>query len=261
MSIKKVGKYEYQKSRIYKDTPKEVLDKVKIMFSYNKETGEITNLRYGEIYTNKNKKGYIRDIYLMYNGTQYAINGHRLAWFLATGEALHKEEQVDHINHIKHDNRFINLRKCSNAENQRNTLNRGKSSQYKGVSSYTDRRSGLIRYSVSISINGKRKSVGKFQDEITAAKYYDAAARFYYGEFSFVNFNETFIPTLDVEELRKYKKENIIIKSAKGIAIVQLDNNDNYVRDWDSSNQAAKFLGVTASAILACIWGNNKTCK
>jgi hypothetical protein len=67
MSIKKVGKYEYQKSRIYKDTPKEVLDKVKIMFSYNKETGEITNLRYGEIYTNKNKKGYIRDIYLMYN--------------------------------------------------------------------------------------------------------------------------------------------------------------------------------------------------
>lgn len=57
---------------------------------------------------------------------------HRLAWLYMTGEW--PENYIDHINHIKDDNRFINLRKATNQENQFNAkLSIKNKSGYKGV--------------------------------------------------------------------------------------------------------------------------------
>lgn len=59
------------------------------------------------------KKGY-RSLY--YAGKKY--KEHRLAWLYITGEW--PKDQIDHINHIRADNRWVNLREATNSENQRN---------------------------------------------------------------------------------------------------------------------------------------------
>lgn len=43
---------------------------------------------------------------------------HRLAWLYMTGNL--PEKQIDHINHVRGDNRFSNLRESTQAENTRN---------------------------------------------------------------------------------------------------------------------------------------------
>ncbi|MHA7900800.1 MAG: HNH endonuclease [Henriciella sp.] len=45
------------------------------------------------------------------------IKAHTLAWLIETGEY---PEQIDHINHVRTDNRFKNLRGASQAENAKN---------------------------------------------------------------------------------------------------------------------------------------------
>lgn len=47
-----------------------------------------------------------------------AHQAHRLAWLYMTGNW--PKRQIDHINHVKNDNRFINLRDISAQENMRN---------------------------------------------------------------------------------------------------------------------------------------------
>ena len=58
-------------------------------------------------------KGY-RTLYIM--GREYLA--HRVAWLYMYG--VWPKDQIDHINHIKNDNRIENLREASNAENHRN---------------------------------------------------------------------------------------------------------------------------------------------
>jgi hypothetical protein len=96
-----------------------------------------------------------------------------------------KEILVDHINGNCLDNRRCNLRLCDNKQNIRNSKKRSNlSSKYKGVSWQKDR----IKWSAQISVNSKRISLGRCSDEIEAAKKYDKAARFYFGEFASLNF-------------------------------------------------------------------------
>lgn len=57
---------------------------------------------------------------------------HRLAWLYMFGEF--PKSQIDHINHIKTDNRMKNLRCVIASENQKNRkLNKNNSSGYSGV--------------------------------------------------------------------------------------------------------------------------------
>ena len=43
---------------------------------------------------------------------------HRVIWFYMTGNF--PKDQIDHINHIRNDNRWINLREASIQENDKN---------------------------------------------------------------------------------------------------------------------------------------------
>jgi hypothetical protein len=81
---------------------------------------------------------------------------------------------VDHINHDTLDNRKINLRMCTNAQNSFN----------KNVKGYCwDKNRN--KWKVAIKAYGKRIMIGRFDTEEEAVKARKEAEKKYFGEFSF----------------------------------------------------------------------------
>jgi len=101
---------------------------------------------------------------------------------------LHNDNDMvcDHINGKGLDNRKANLRAATYAQN---SWNRGKNrvptySKYKGVSMRKKER----KWEVQICVKGRRIHLGRFKNEMEAARAYDAAALKYHGRFASANF-------------------------------------------------------------------------
>jgi len=204
---KVIKKYTYEKIMFSKDIPEEVLWSFSNLFSYNPETGELKNKKTGKIYDNKPVKGYPSKICIRFENKGYYVTQHRLIWYLLYNVILPKNVNIDHINRIKTDNRKINLRACNNSENGFNKVARGKIN-FKGVCSYTNKKGDGLIFSSSINIEKSFFVIGKFKTAELAAKFYDAAARYYQDEFSVKNFENVFITPDTVENLRTLKKTN-----------------------------------------------------
>ena len=114
------------------------------------------------------------------------------------------EEQVDHINLNGLDNRKENLRVATNQQNCMNVAPKhsNKTCKYKGVHKT---RSGT--FEIQIKINYKSYNIGRVKDEELAAKYYDAVARYYHGEYAWCNFNEVFIEPRPIEVIKEEIKQ------------------------------------------------------
>jgi len=139
---------------------------------------------------------------------QRTIYMHREILGLKRGDGI----KTDHRNGNSLDNRRCNLRRCDIFEiscvRQKHKTRKGKecSSHYKGVSQCRDRWRADIQY--------KKKVVhlGRFDDEIDAARAYDRAALKYFGEFAVLNTNpidcKKGISKRESEELRKERKSH-----------------------------------------------------
>jgi len=95
--------------------------------------------------------------------------------------------EVDHINQDKLDNRKENLRVCTTLENSRNkSITKSNKTGYKGVSEYPR----YNCYRARISIDGKDRFLGYFDEIKDAAREYDKKAKELFGEFAVLNFQE-----------------------------------------------------------------------
>jgi len=105
-------------------------------------------------------------------GETYLV--HRLAWLYVYGEW--PDEQLDHINRVRIDNRISNLRDVTNQENQFNTSkNSNKSVPYVGV--YYHKANRKWTAAISWKKDGKKhqKYLGSFETpEMASAAYLQA---------------------------------------------------------------------------------------
>ncbi len=114
------------------------------------------------------------------NGVSRNVTMHRLILGL-TDPKIH----TDHVNHNGLDNRRINIRPCTRAQNMQNVSAYGKS-KYLGVCYNKSGNNWYIK--AQIKVNRINIHLGNFPTEELAAKAYDRAAKLYFKEFANLNF-------------------------------------------------------------------------
>lgn len=107
--------------------------------------------------------------YLVGSIKPFSLSAHRVAWAIQTGCW---PMQVDHQNHDRTDNRFINLRDVSNAENAKNMR---KSSRNKSGVVGVFKHSQLDKWTAQIVVDGKARHIGLFDSLSEAAAARKAA--------------------------------------------------------------------------------------
>lgn len=152
-------------------------DYVQSLLTYNPNTGELRNAVDRNTRAPKNAlagslttDGYIS---VQLCGKKY--QAHRLIWLYVTGEW--PQQEIDHINRNRSDNRWVNLRVVTRLENSRNTNGHTKSkSGVKGVA-YV---SSLKKWQVQMRVCGKTHYIGVYDTICEAANARaDAERRLY----------------------------------------------------------------------------------
>lgn len=156
-------------------------EELKKIISYDAETGDFKWLvRRGASAAPGNVAGTInaKTGYRIIKFKGRAVPGHRLAFLYMTGEI---PETVDHINNIRNDNRWINLRPTDRRGNCRNSIRRKDcKSGVKGVC-WNKR---LKKWIAQINVRGYTEHVGCFPDLIGAELAVRRAREKYHGEFA-----------------------------------------------------------------------------
>lgn len=166
-----------KKRTISKPLPSQEL--LTALFVYDAETGKVYHRSTGaEAFTTVDPAGYRHG-----KVGRIKYQAHRIIWKMVTGA---DPDTIDHINHKHGDNRLVNLRDCSIAENSRNYAKPpGRTSKFRGVS----RGGPKSKWRVHISSGSAGKfSLGAYASEIEAARAYDRAARELHGQFATLNF-------------------------------------------------------------------------
>lgn len=144
------------------------------LFIYNESNGIFYRRKSNQIAGRLSGAGYIQiciDYRLFY--------AHRLAWFYIT--ETWPPNQIDHINGIKTDNRFSNLRLATRRQNQGNRpTNRNNKCGVKGVRWFTK----LQKWQARLTVAGKGIHLGYFDTIEEASNAYVNASEKYFQEFA-----------------------------------------------------------------------------
>lgn len=155
------------------------LDRARELFEYDPSTGALrwkisrSHMKAGAIAGTDNGKGYL---FVQVDGVRIVV--HRVAWLLHYGEL--PSLQIDHINRDKKANWIANLRLATNSQNIAYAPKKRTQTGYRGV--WLNKATN--KYCAHISVGGKMKHLGSFDDPIAAHDAYKAAAIQQYGEFA-----------------------------------------------------------------------------
>lgn len=143
-------------------------DRLKELLDYSSADGLFvwrtnSNSKKGKVAGTVNGQGYVA---IPIDGQRYVA--HRLAFLWMEG--VFPPDQVDHINRVRSDNRWENLRPATHGENSRNTAARC-ASGHKGVYQVKSSQKWRAR----ITINGKECHLGNFKRVEDAAAAYTSA--------------------------------------------------------------------------------------
>lgn len=154
-------------------------EQLRLVLHYDPHTGVFrrliphAGLKRGDVAGGVQSNGYI---VIRVHGHQH--KAHRLAWLYMTGEW--PDSYIDHINMVKNDNRWSNLRLATWAQNQWNTARRADNrSGFKGVGWH--KKAG--KWSARIKVDGRTRHIGLFVTAIEAHAAYCAAMQARSNEF------------------------------------------------------------------------------
>lgn len=150
------------------------------IFSYDPDTGTFRWLN--DIRGGRNMafvKARAGDVAGFHGGERYwvlSVGGvhvaaHRVAWLLMTGEL--PTQDIDHINGVRDDNRWANLRHATRSENMEN-LKRPHADNQTGFLGVTRKRD---KFEASITKNRRRHRLGVFESPQEAHQAYLRAKR------------------------------------------------------------------------------------
>ncbi len=189
--------------------PKLMLDRAKQAIHYDPETGRLTWLvdegkrRVGKEAGGSLMKGYKR---LRIDKEQYSH--HQVAWLLVTGEW--PASSIDHINRIKTDNRWDNLRLATQSQNNANRLPLSKSGLPKGVARIRDRFCGQGWK------DGRRYYLGVYATPEEAHAAYVAFVSRGFGPYACVSHNDTSFQAAERADAAKQAGEMKIPRRPRG---------------------------------------------
>ncbi|MBN5205363.1 HNH endonuclease [Serratia marcescens] len=159
------------------------LDHLYSVLNYDKDTGQFTwkankgKMKSGQPAGSVMRTGYVR---IFVDRKPYLA--HRLAWAFFNGE--HPDGYIDHVNGNRCDNRITNLRIATHQENIWNSeCSKSNKTGLKGVH-FNARDKKFI---AQITVNGKRKCLGSFENKHEAYEAYINEARLSHGRFSITN--------------------------------------------------------------------------
>ena len=147
--------------------------RIRELLSYDEQTGVLTwriatanSFKVGDEAGHLTRNGYIRVRILGRD-----IMAHRLAWFLATG--AWPENEIDHIDGVRSNNRFENLRPATRNLNQQN-IRRAKAGNRLGLLGVSRNGSG---FQARIRADGSSRCLGTFPTPELAHDAYLRAKR------------------------------------------------------------------------------------
>ena len=156
-------------------------ERLRELFDYDAASGVVkwrvrkaNCIHVGDVVGWEDSNGYLK---VTIDGLHYFV--HNVIWAWTTGKW--PIATVDHENLIKRDNRWLNLREATHSENCENRPVRSDNKTgLKGVTWRAD----ASRWQARIVVNGKRRSLGMFDDKGQAHAAYAAAAMRHHGQFA-----------------------------------------------------------------------------
>jgi hypothetical protein len=147
-------------------------ERVRAVFRYDETTGLLWSRRMNRVRPigSIEQDGYLRTAI---DGTSVYVHG--VVWLYVTG--LHPIRMIDHIDGVKTNNRFSNLREADQYENQHNRWKPAnvpnRTSRFIGVS----QDKGKPGWRVKIQVRGMKMNLGTFATESMAHEAYMEAKR------------------------------------------------------------------------------------